>query len=1065
MQAKMSLGGPVGYLTYKRTYSRMITDLGRTEEWYETCARACNGLVEIGGLFGERELEDLYSTMFNLRGLVSGRALWQLGTETVGRIGADSLCNCWLVLCNNLDSFSFAFNQLMLGGGVGVNILPEHVYELPPVKFDMPIRRVDTPDCDFIVPDNREGWVELLDRVLQSFFHTGKPLSYSTQCVRSAGTEIHTFGGTASGSEPLVIGLNQIVAILRSRVGEKLRPIDCADIMNIIGTIVVSGNVRRSSEIIIGHPHDLEFLNAKNWNKQTVPNWRSMCNMTVATDSMRELLPDFWDPYETDGECYGLINLNNCQRFGRLVDGIDYRPDYGVEGCNPCVTGETLIAVADGRGAVAINKLDGDTPVYCLDDNDEVTVRMMRHPRVTGRKKILKVTFDNGQSVRVTENHKFLCSGGEYQQASDLKPGDGLRIMTRYVPEECVGVSRGDLYTYMSYGAYGRYYEHQEIARYHERVNSLTGKHVHHEDGNRLNNHPSNLMIKDATKHLQDHSRGENNPRFRGVTNQQLLEKGIKLCKKLDRRFSHAEWVESSMTSSFTAFRLAEFGSWHSFSDTCARLAGVEGGGVHIKTLRVSREMSQAGYFVRLTEEHIEVLKTCEACGKKFWIHHMRREQACCGFSCANTLRDRSQARQTLQKTVESKQVVIRQQQLDTFTELKMNLGRIPQKKEWVEECRRTGVSPEVSRKSSPFRSWKLLCEAATEHNHRIVSITEDGYEDVWNGTVDDFHNFFLGCFDEGVNQKGRHRWVAINSPNCGESVLEHKEPCNLAEQFLPHITGVDQWRSIAVLLYKAAKTIANYHYSDPVTEEVVRRNMRVGISISGWMAAPWSHDGTKLNAVYKTLEQADEHYSQLLGIPLSVKLTTIKPSGTVSLLPYGVTPGMHAAYSRYLIRRIRFSSNDPLIDICRRHGYHVEPVLETDGTNNTRTTVIEFPMDMGSKAITEDKVNVIDELETQKFLQTYWADQSISCTHYFKRGELPAIRDWLETHYKDSVKTCSFMHSKDHGFVQAPLERLTEPEYQRRCAQVSPITKITDDCEINMADSLECESGHCPVR
>jgi hypothetical protein len=240
---------------------------------------------------------------------------------------------------------------------------------------------------------------------------------------------------------------------------------------------------------------------------------------------------------------------------------------------------------------------------------------------------------------------------------------------------------------------------------------------------------------------------------------------------------------------------------------------------------------------------------------------------------------------------------------------------------------------------------------------------------------------------------------------------------------------------------------------------------MRVGIGISGWMAAPWAHDAKKLDKVYRTLEEVDDDYSKLLNVPKSVKLTTIKPSGTVSLLPYGVTPGMHAAYSRYMIRRIRFSSNDLMVETCRQHGYHVEPVLNMDGSQDPRTMVVEFPVDMGPDVTTEDKVNVLDELETQKFLQTHWADQSISCTHYFKEGEVGKIKSWLDENYESSVKTCSFMHSKDHGFKQAPLERITGAKHAEICSRVRPIQQIIDHEEIDMVDSLECEGGVCPIK
>ena len=626
--------GPVGYITYKRTYARMIQELGRTEEWFETCARVCHGLIDIGGLFSVQELENLYDSMFNLKGFPSGRSIWQLGTENVERLGADSLCACWHVLCNDLEAFCFAFNELMLGGGVGFNVLPEYVYELPRVKFDPPITRTDSPDCDLIVTDNREGWVELLRRVLDAFFVTGKPLTFSTQCVRSAGKIIHSFGGVASGSEPLVRGIMQMVKILSKRHTEKLRPIDCIDVMNIIGTIVVSGNIRRSSQIAIGDPLDLEFLQAKNWHKGVVPDWRRMSNNTVACNRILELPEEYWEPFYLNGECYGLVNINNCRRYGRLADGIDYRPDYGVVGCNPC-----------------------------------------------------------------------------------------------------------------------------------------------------------------------------------------------------------------------------------------------------------------------------------------------------------------------------------------------------------------------------------------------------------------------------------------------GEANLENKEPCNLAESILPRIRGLDEWMKVMGPLYKAVKTVANFHYLDQETDDVVHRNMRVGVSLSGFMGAPWARDPEVLSAGYRYLEECDAVYSALLGVPTSNKLTTVKPSGTVSLLPPECPPGMNTALSRWLIRRIRFAGNDPLVEICRQHGYHVEPEIRQDGTHNYDTIVVSFPMDYGPRAVTEDQVDVIQELETQKMLQTYWSDQSVSCSHYFHRDEVPNIRSWLEDNYEDNVKTCAFMHTLDHGFKQAPLEVLTKEEYTRMQGDVSPIVSIIDEKEIDMADNLECAGGSCPAK
>ena len=334
--------GPIGYVIYKRTYARM-TEAGITEEWWQTVERCCNGLLAIGGAFDQEEIQKLYHYVFNLKCNFSGRALWQLGTDTVKRLGGDSLQNCWHVAVNDpIDPFTFTFNELMLGGGVGFNITPEYVYELPVVGHAVRVERVADNDCDYIVTDNREGWVELLERVLRAHFFTGKNIRYNTSAIRPRGMPIKSFGGTASGSEDLVKGIGQISVILNQAVGRKLKPIECLDILNIIGSIVVAGNVRRSAQIACGNPFDAEYMNAKNWSRFKLPPWRQMSNNSVITNNIGDLPSGFWDGYEGKGEPYGLVNLDLCRKLGRLADGFGYRPDPDVVGVNPC--GEITLA-------------------------------------------------------------------------------------------------------------------------------------------------------------------------------------------------------------------------------------------------------------------------------------------------------------------------------------------------------------------------------------------------------------------------------------------------------------------------------------------------------------------------------------------------------------------------------------------------------------------------------------------------------------------------------------------------------------------------------------------------
>lgn len=347
-QPKWGFNG-LGYIVYKRTYSRLKED-GTNEEWYETVERCVNGAQKIGAGYTQKEAERLFDLVFNLKCNFAGRMLWQLGTSTVERFGANSLLNCWFASMKEPKAFLFLFENLMLGGGVGFSIRREDVMELPKIKTGVSVSHQPTKDADFIVPDTREGWVKLLENVFNAYFYTGKSFSYSTILIRGAGEKINGFGGKASGPTILVEGVSKISKVLQNREGKKLRSIDVLDICNIIGSVVVAGNVRRSAEIALGDPDDILYLRAKNWSSGDVPNWRAMSNNTLYVDDYSHLLDEFWtNGYEVNkdtgfanGEPYGFFNLPLSQKYGRLKDGVMSASDLyptnsdNVVGTNPC---------------------------------------------------------------------------------------------------------------------------------------------------------------------------------------------------------------------------------------------------------------------------------------------------------------------------------------------------------------------------------------------------------------------------------------------------------------------------------------------------------------------------------------------------------------------------------------------------------------------------------------------------------------------------------------------------------------------------------------------------------
>lgn len=328
----------LGYITYKRTYARPIFEgdtIVRTEEWHETIQRVVNGAQDIGAGLTEEEAVKLYDYLFNLKGSVAGRMLWQLGTPNNQRLGGDSLVNCWFVDISKPSDFDWAVERLMLGGGVGFSCdKPERLG----VVRSAYVEHSDVNDADFIVPDTREGWGGLIRRVFEAYLggdDNPRRLVYATHLVRPAGTPIKTFGGLASGPEILISGVEKISKVLDGAVGRTLTSVEVLDCMNIIGSIVVAGNVRRSAEIAVGSLDDEAYLMAKRWDLGDIPIERAMSNNTVfvTAEQMKNMPEMVWEGYKGNGEPYGFFNLDASRKYGRMGEE---RPDPSIVGVNPC---------------------------------------------------------------------------------------------------------------------------------------------------------------------------------------------------------------------------------------------------------------------------------------------------------------------------------------------------------------------------------------------------------------------------------------------------------------------------------------------------------------------------------------------------------------------------------------------------------------------------------------------------------------------------------------------------------------------------------------------------------
>lgn len=268
--------GPIGYVTYKRTYARPLPT-GGTEEFWQTCQRVVEGAFsvlcqQVRGFHqrwdearAQRDAQDMFRRMWTFKFLPPGRGLWFMGTEALEVKGAAALNNCGFVSTESVDEdFSAPFCALMdfsmLGVGMGFDTLGAGRV------------RIKAPECGmlpYVVEDTREGWIDALRVVLDAFVESPNgvpsylPPSFDFSQVRPAGAPVSTFGGTASGPEPLRKLLDATVAHLRSRIGQTINSTDIVDLMNRIGVCVVAGNIRRSSEIALGRADDRDFIALK----------------------------------------------------------------------------------------------------------------------------------------------------------------------------------------------------------------------------------------------------------------------------------------------------------------------------------------------------------------------------------------------------------------------------------------------------------------------------------------------------------------------------------------------------------------------------------------------------------------------------------------------------------------------------------------------------------------------------------------------------------------------------------------------------------------------------------
>ncbi|MBK6390317.1 MAG: hypothetical protein KA109_08625 [Saprospiraceae bacterium] len=293
----------------------------------------------------------------------------------------------------------------------------------------------------------------------------------------------------------------------------------------------------------------------------------------------------------------------------------------------------------------------------------------------------------------------------------------------------------------------------------------------------------------------------------------------------------------------------------------------------------------------------------------------------------------------------------------------------------------------------------------------------------------------------------------------CGEQTLESYELCCLVETFPSRAESYEDYLRTLKFAYLLGKTATLVSTTWHDTNRVQKRNRRIGTSVSGVTNFLEKNSLETLRiwlkSGYAEIQRWDAIYSSWLCVPRSIKTTSVKPSGTVSLLA-GVNPGCHFPEYEYYIRRIRIAKNSSLIPYLVEAGLPIE-----EDVVDHSSYVLSFPIHNQGKSIA--KVSIWEQTSLAAFLQKYWSDNQVSCTITFKPTEADIIHVVLE-YFKYDLKSISFLPKLESGaYAQMPYEAITKEKFLELNASIKyiQINQLKEDSEMEKY----CDNSACLIK
>jgi intein/homing endonuclease len=838
------------------------------------------------------------------------------------------------------------------------------------------------------IEDSREGWTEALRRLLDAFNHDDTlPDDWDYSEIRPKGAPIESFGGTASGPEPLKEMLETLEELYRSYIGQEVDARLIVDTMNIAGKCVVSGGVRRTAQIALGEPDDDQFLDLKQ-DDEKVREYRWASNNSI----FAEIGMDYSDVAErtADNGEPGYVWLENMRKFGRTKDDPTW-DDSDVMGFNPCVTKDSIVMTR--RGPRKVESLIGE-PFEAAVNSDFFESDGFFN---TGKKEVYRLKTQDGHTIKATPDHKIrVCT----ERTQKKRHGDWVELGKLEEGDEVILNNNRDISEWEGPGTFEQGWL----------IGELLG------DG----------YINDGQAILE----------FGGDNKEEMLKAAKKRVRKLGG---------DSRSHKMRDYELEERDKWGLSSKKLYELAG-EFGVEDDKSLDTERLLFTSSDFQRgFVRGLFDADGTVEGdhkkgCSVRLWS---TRKEYCrilqkmlLNLGMNSSIHNDRMNRDTSElpdgkggykeyDVKEADELVVSNDNLVLFED---RIGF--EERDKLHDLRQLISSYERQPNRERFVS-------------KVSEVQKIGKREVYDCNVEDVHRF--SC-----------NGVIVH--NCVEQPLEDRELCTLVETFPAHHESFEDFRKTLKVAYLYAKTVTLIPTHDESTNQVMLKNRRIGCSMSGIVQAiekrglrehlRWCDEG------YQYIQNIDRIYSDWLGVPESIKTTSVKPSGTVSQLS-GSTPGVHFEHSPYFIRRVRVQNTSPIWEAAQEAGYPVEDDAYSDDTK-----VIEFALRPDHLQRSKDEVSIWEMVKLAALHQKWWSDNGVSATVQFdesEKGEIPYVLEAFER----ELKGISFLQKEDHGYEQAPYEEITQEEYLQRRESVDMIDFSDTTHE---QDDKFCGSDKCSV-